>query len=231
MRKFVYLLVMALLAAGVYFVVGKKNAPAPEAAPAEGLPAESAEQSATPTEEGATAETAVDGEHAANSVPSNFGKLSDFTLTDQAGQDFHMSSMKGKVLLVNFFFTRCEGPCPMMNKKMEAFQSTFADDANIHLVSITVDPANDNVEALKTYASKFNAKVEKWSFLTGSKDVITTIMEKEMKLGGAEDIQSHSTRLVLIDKDGTIKGFYDSASEEELVKAEKDARQLAASVS
>jgi protein SCO1/2 len=219
---------MAVVAAGVYFFANKKQTT--ESAPAaQTLPAESsAEQSAASPSDTPTEATKEDGdaEHAANHLPASFGKLSDFTLTNQAGQEFTLAGVNGKVLVMNFFFTRCEGPCPLMNKKLEGLQEKFAKDADIKLVSITVDPANDTVEVLKGYSEKFKANVEKWSFLTGSKDVITDIMEKQMKLAGG-DISTHSTRFALIDKDGTIKGFYDSSSEEELAKLEVEARKLA----
>ncbi len=225
MRKLVYLVVMAVFAAGVYFFLGKKDA-SQTSTPSESVPAEvSAEQGAS--EGVAQAEAASETEHAGNDVSANFGKLSDFTLTNQLGQEFKLSAMNGNVLLFNFFFSTCKGPCPLMNKKMEALQEKFANDANVKLVSITVDPAHDTAEVLKAYAETFKANPEKWFFLTGSKESIHDVMQKQMKLGGAEDVNTHSTRIVLVDKDGSIKGYYDSASEEELAKLEVDARQLA----
>lgn len=227
MRKFVYLFVMAVVAAAIYLFLGKKPATETPMLASEVAPASSEQSSNAPSEEGAAnGEEHGDAEHATDHSAANLGKLSDFTLSNQAGQEFKLAAMKGKVLIVNFFFTRCEGPCPLMNKKMEAFQEKFANDADIKLVSITVDPAHDTVDVIKTYAETFKANPEKWSFLTGSKDVINEVMEKQMKLGGAEDAKTHSTRFVLIDKDANIKGYFDSASEEELTKLESEARQL-----
>jgi len=226
MRKFVYLFVMALLATGIYLFLGKKSATETPMTPAEvQAPALGEEASETPSE------TPSSEEHSAVDHAADLGKLSDFTLSNQAGQEFKLSAMKGKVLLVNFFFTRCEGPCPLMNKKMEAFQEKFANDADIKLVSITVDPAHDTIEVIKKYSETFKANPEKWSFLTGSKETINEVMEKQMKLGGAEDTTTHSTRFVLIDKDANIKGYFDSSSEEELTKLESEARQLASAAS
>ena len=229
MRKFVYLLVLAVFAVAIYFFLGKKAVQTAQETPSTQAPVSSAEQTpAAPMETAAPVEAPSDAEHAANQVSADFGKLSDLTLTNQSGQEFRMADMKGKVLVFNFFFTKCEGPCPLMNKKMEALQEKFANDANVKLVSVTVDPANDNVEALKTYSAKFNANPEKWLFLTGDKEVIKDLMVKQMKLGGGDDATTHSTRFVLVDKDGNIKGFFDSSSEEELAKVENEARQLAA---
>lgn len=221
MRKFVYLAIVAVCAVGIFVFLGKKNNPEVPATPvAEDT---SAEQSGTAGEG-----QAVDGQHAANQLPSDFGKLSDFTLSNQAGQEFTSAAMKGKVYLVNFFFSKCEGPCPLMNKKMEAFQEKFANDADIKLLSVSVDPANDTVEVIKAYSETFKANPEKWSFATGSKEVINDIMEKQMKLAVSEDLQLHTTRIALIDKEGNIKGYFDSASEEELSKLEEEARKLLA---
>lgn len=224
---------MAGVAAGVYFIVGKKEIKAPEVPANQSLPVDaSAEQSAlSPNEESLeNKETDGDAEHSANHLPTDFGKLSDFTLTNQNGQEFAMASQKGKVLVMNFFFTKCQGPCPIMNKKMEALQEKFAQDTNVQLVSITVDPANDTAEILKTYAATFKANPDKWSFLTGNEETIKDIMGKQLKLA-VDDMQTHSTSFVLIDKEANIKGFYDSSSEDELSELENEVRQLASSAS
>lgn len=225
MRNFVYIGLLAIFAAGVYLFLGKKQQ---EAAPVTSAATESVPADQAP----ADANQANVSENAsANNVPEGLGKLADFTLTDQTGKEFNSANMKGKVLLVNFFFTKCETTCPLMNKKMEALQEKFSNDADIKLVSISVDPENDNVDVLKTYSETFKANPEKWFFLTGSKELIVDIMEKQLKLAAGPEHATHSTRIVLIDKESGVKGYFDSSSDEELSKLESEARQLLGSAS
>ncbi len=220
MRKVVYLVFFALFAVGIYvFIAKKETMKAPEAPVTEVAPV------AAPSEETANVVPETENSQAA---AQSLGQLSDFTLTNQDGKEFRLSEMKGQVLLLNFFFTKCEGPCPIMNKRMEALQGKFANEPKIKLVSVSVDPTNDTPEVLKAYSQKFNAVADKWFFLTGSKEAVSDLMEKQLRFAGGE-AATHTTVFVLLDQNGAIKGFYDSSSEEELAKAEKDALQLAAS--
>ncbi len=224
MRKLVYLLVFALFAVGIYVFLVKKELKAPETPVAELPPAQNpAELPAPPSSE-------VPSESPKVSVtPSEgFGQLSDFTFTDQLGHEFRLSNMKGNVLVLSFFFTKCQGPCPILNKKLEALQEKFATEAKIKLVSVSVDPTNDTVEVLKTYSEGFKANPEKWFFLSGTKETVADLMEKQLKFAGG-DPQTHTTVFVLVNQDASIKGFYDSMSEEDLARLEKDALQLASS--
>ncbi len=211
MRRFVYLVFLVLFLAGIYVYfeknVDKKSAEqVTNVDPVAGL---------VPTEQVA-------------SPPTGFGQVADFSLSDQLGREFHLANMKEKVLIVNFFFTSCGGPCPVMSKKMEALQGKLANYANINLVSISIDPTTDTVPVLKGYAETYKANPERWFLLTGNKEIIVDIMEKSMKLGGGQDVQTHSTRFVLLDQKAKIIGYYDSMSEEDLNKLEKDALALAA---
>lgn len=216
MRRFVLVLTTVFVATGLYLFLDKKDS---QTAPSE-----------TPTADSETAAvTSEEGDLAQSQESTEFGSVSDFQLQTQTGSEFQLSSMEGDVLLVSFFFANCQGPCPLMNKELETLQTELAQDAHIKLVSITVDPERDTVEALKTYAANFHADASKWFFLTGSKDVINKIMVEDMKLGGStETPDTHSTRIALVGPDRQIKGYYDSTSKEELNKMVADARELLA---
>lgn len=209
MRRIAYLLVLVLCLAGAYVYLEKKR---------DKIPGQQVNQSEP---------AVVSVVHEQTTAPLNYGQVADFTLTDQLGREFQLANMKDKVLIVNFFFTSCHGPCPVMTKKMEALQGKLANHSNVNLVSISIDPNTDTVPALKAYAEKNNVNSEKWALLTGSKDKIVEIMEKSMKLGGGQDIQTHATKFVLLDQKSNIVGYYDSMSEEDLSKLEQDAVALA----
>jgi protein SCO1/2 len=104
--------------------------------------------------------------------------------------------------------------------------------SEIHLVSITVDPARDTPAVLAGYAKNYGADTARWHFLTGEKDAIYRLSIEGFKLGvddtmgdEAEPIV-HSTRFVLVDQEGRIRGFYHGLEDPDLEKLAVDARSL-----
>lgn len=159
------------------------------------------------------------------SVPE-FGQVSEFSLTNQVNETFTSSQMKGKVWLVSFMFTTCHGPCPMMNQKMAALQKDLIGLKKFHQVSITMDPKTDTPEQLRAYGEKFQAEDSRWTFLTGEKSKIISIAKDIFKLPAGEDPNMHSTRFVLIDQEGKIRGYFDSLQPDALIKLREQARLL-----
>src|SRR5947207_9903909 len=95
-------------------------------------------------------------------------QLPDFVLTNQNSQPFTKTSLLGHVTVADIIFTRCGGPCPEMTRKMSTLQQLLPDPA-VRLLTLTTDPGYDTPEVLKQWASRFNANVSKWSFVTGPK--------------------------------------------------------------
>lgn len=133
-----------------------------------------------------------------------------FTLTDQDGQTLTNESLRGSVWIGAFIFTRCQGPCPRMTADMAALQSRLP--AGVRLISISVDPDFDTPAVLKEYAKKVGADESRWRFLTGPRDQIVRL-SRGLMLGlsdtGGEIV--HSTRIVLVDREGKVRGYFDSA--------------------
>jgi protein SCO1/2 len=151
-----------------------------------------------------------------NTVAQPLGKYwsaPEFTLTERSGKPVSLADLKGKVWIADFFYTTCPGPCPMLTSRLSDLQKQLANDADVRLVSISSDPEKDTPEVLREYASHFGAG-DRWLFLTGQKTAIYKLANEGFKLGLAEDKTakepiSHSTKLVLVDRAGTIRGFYD----------------------
>ncbi len=155
-----------------------------------------------------------------------------FTLTDRAGQPFDSASLKGKVWVADFFFTSCPGSCPILSAKVSAIHQEFAGEDRVHFVSITTDPGNDTPAVLQEYAARFKADA-RWTFLTGDKTAIWQLSRDGFKLAvadapGEKEVIAHSTRLVLIDKNGQTRGFYDGMGDERPDKIKEDIRRLLA---
>jgi protoheme IX farnesyltransferase len=133
--------------------------------------------------------------------------LPSFTLTDHHGKAFSSADLKGKIWIANFIFADCTGPCPRMSATLSKLQEA---DPDVRLVSFTVDPDNDTPPTLAAYAKRYGATA-RWSFLTGDAATLKTVREEAFKLGEMGSAMAHSTRLVLVDRQLRIRGFYDSA--------------------
>ena len=156
--------------------------------------------------------------------------LPDFSLTDQTEKTVTLADLKGKVWVADFIFTNCGGTCPMMTDKMRKLQEGLP--AEIRLVSITVDPNRDTPKALAAYAAEHGATRERWLFLTGDKQSLYDLCVKGFKLpldesgGTAAGPIAHSTRFVLVDRQGEIRGYYSGTEEQDLMRLGADAKRL-----
>jgi protein SCO1/2 len=164
------------------------------------------------------------------------GAVPAFTLTDHTGAQLTRANLEGHVTIVNFIFTRCDTICPVTTMKMRTVQDKTNDlpDA-IKLLSISVDPANDTVEALDAYATRFTADPTRWRFVRGDITAVHQLVEKGMAIGfddlggvtetGAPNI-THSGHFVLLDQNAHIRGYYDSDDWPRIEKLMKHARFL-----
>src|SRR5437016_6368907 len=162
--------------------------------------------------------------------PPELYPLPDFALTDQMGKTTTLHDLAGRVWVADFIFTNCGGTCPLMTDKMRKLQDALP--AEVHLVSFTVDPTRDTPKVLAAYAEEHGASRDRWLFLTGEKQAMYDICVTGFKLpldteGGtpAEPI-AHSTRFVLVDKHGDIRGYYSGTEEDELRRLSADAKKL-----
>lgn len=156
----------------------------------------------------------------------------DFALTERTGGTVILADFSGKVWVADFFYTTCPGPCPMMTSRLSKVQEALGTEPNLRLVSISIDPEKDTPDVLKLYAEKFKA-TDRWLFLTGPKADIYTLARDGFKLPIAEPETPggqiiHSTRLILIDRLGSIRGFYEATNETGVNDLIRDIRKLLA---
>ena len=137
----------------------------------------------------------------------------EFNLIDHNNAPITQKQLRGSIYVVDFFFTRCESICPKMTTQLTRVQEEFSKDPNVKIVSITVDPKHDTVEVLQKYAKEYGAMAGKWWFVTGTKDSIYALAQKGYYITAMEDKEHpvdfiHSDKLVLVDKNGWIRGYY-----------------------
>jgi protein SCO1/2 len=160
----------------------------------------------------------------------NFGTVPEFQLTNQDGQPFGSAQLNGKIWIAGFIFTTCPGPCPMISSRMGDLQRPL-ENSDVQLVSFTVDPETDTPEVLREYAKRVHAEPGRWQFLTGEQKTIYDLTQQGFKLavadGAAEDGGPvHATRVVLVDRRGTIRGYYDILEPEAVTRLTADTSKL-----
>lgn len=155
-----------------------------------------------------------------------FNQVPPFRLTERSGGAFDSGALQGKVWLADFFFTACPGPCLVMNGKMELVQHALTrDHADVRLVSFSIAPEMDTPEVLRKYATRFHASPDKWSFLTGDKGVIYGLATKAFMLPTVDNEKNperkadegdfiHSEKICLVDRNGVVRAYFDSGSQE-----------------
>jgi protein SCO1 len=149
-----------------------------------------------------------------------FHKVPGFRFTDQDGKPFGSAELKGKTYVADFFFTRCPSICKDLTAALKRVQEEYKEAKNLEFVSFTIDPAHDSAQVLKAYARKYEANERNWHFLRGSKDSVQFLMNQGgyllLKPEWNEDLAkvNHSELIVLVDRDGHIRGNYNATDKE-----------------
>ena len=171
------------------------------------------------------------------------GKAPKFSLINQNGKTITQEDYKGKVYVVEFFFSTCPTICPIMNRNMKVIQDSFASNANFGIASITINPLTDTPEILKTHAEGLGLKGMNWNFLTGNQEYIYEIANKGFNLYVGENKKvnggfEHSGLFALIDKEGNIRSrqddfgnpivYYDGLKDEGVKQIKQDISKLLA---
>jgi protein SCO1/2 len=156
------------------------------------------------------------------------GNIADFELTAHSGAPFASARMlAGKVWVADFIFTHCNGPCPRMTSQMRQIQERLSSESDVRLVSFTVDPKRDTPEVLAAYARRQGARDGVWHFLTGELDRLHHLARYQFRIGNVDGALDHSTRFVLVDRRGRIRGYYRSFDDDMVARVAADARRLA----
>ena len=161
---------------------------------------------------------------------SSYGTVPAFQLVNQNGQPFGSAQLTGKIWIADFIYTTCPGPCPMISSRMSELQKPL-EKTDVHLVSFSVDPEKDTPKVLHGYADKLQADPARWDFLTGPKSAIYKLSHDGFKLAvsdgsGEQGIPVHSTRMVLVDRHGDIRGYYGATEADAITKLLADTNHL-----
>ena len=162
-----------------------------------------------------------------NEIPS-------FSLTNRDGSTITRDDLDGAPWIADFIFTRCPGICPLMSLAMQRIGERLPTGSAVRLVSISVDPEYDTPEILDTYAQRFNAPPS-WLFLTTeraetilelARDGFLLAVDPDPAPGTSDEPILHSSRLVLVDGAGRVRGYYDALDEAERERLLGDVERL-----
>jgi len=141
-------------------------------------------------------------------------KVPEFLMLNQDSLLIGNEDFRGKVYLVEFFFTRCPTICPIMNNNMKVLDDRFGDRHDFGIASFTIDPDNDKPHVLKQYSEDYGVKSQNWHFLTDKKSRVYDLANSGFSIfaginpavaGGFE----HQGYFALIDKNGYIRSRVD----------------------
>lgn len=165
-------------------------------------------------------------EHSRANLPE-LGSMPAFAFTDQEGLRFDSRELQGKLVVLDFFFSRCQMLCPVMSSNMAELYQLYHTSGKIRFVSISVDPEHDSPTIMAQYAAGLGVTDKKWLFLNGPIAEVARISEEGFNLAADNLPAGHSSRFVLIDQRGQIRGYYDGMNHESMIVLQSHLRELA----
>jgi protein SCO1 len=156
-------------------------------------------------------------------------------LINQLGDTVFLDQLKGKVIVADFFFTRCPSICPTLTANMKKLQDALSskdqfkqsDPSFVQFLSFSVDPQRDSATVLKMYANKYSINPDSWWLLTGPKKLIYDFALNELKMGlvdgeGVDSNFIHTQKMVVLDKEHVVRGFYNGLDSADLSRLAND---------
>jgi cytochrome oxidase Cu insertion factor (SCO1/SenC/PrrC family) len=167
--------------------------------------------------------------------PEPLRALPDFALTavtvDGAAPLDRRALASRRVWVVDFVYTTCAGPCPMLSANMAELQKRLP--ASVGLLSFTVDPDHDSPRVLAAYARRFGADPRRWLFVDGDKPALMRLFRDGFLIPVAESAAAqpgqnvaHTTKFVLLDGQARVRGYYDGDDPASLDRLAADAARL-----
>ena len=153
-------------------------------------------------------------------------QVPDFTFYDQEGQLFNKNRLVNKITVLDFMFTSCTGPCPLMTSNMATLYQEFRNVMEVQFVSITVDPLIDSESKLKEYADFVGMDDDRWQFIRSDIESTKDLKQNGFMLYAGELPQGHAIKFILIDEEGNIRKYFDGTDEASQAVLRKDITNL-----
>ncbi|AFM11731.1 SCO family protein [Turneriella parva] len=151
----------------------------------------------------------------AAALPADLKAMPSMGFTTHENKPLATSSLRGKFVLVNFYFTSCHGICPMLTANMRSLLQLIKKQDDLQIISVSVDPAKDTPDVIKAFRAKYAIKSDNWIFLTGPQDDVFRMARTAFNADTfTKDINRdlrdflHTENFYLLDKDSYLRGVY-----------------------
>lgn len=139
--------------------------------------------------------------------------IKNIRFVNQLGKTVSLEELKGKILVIDFFFTRCPSICPGLANRMKKLQDSYVkNDSIVQFISISVDPEHDSVPQLRKFADRFNINHDTWWMVSGNKKEVYDFALTELKASLADpNVDTafiHTENFFLVDKERIVRGWY-----------------------
>ena len=158
--------------------------------------------------------------------------LASFAFKNQNGESITPQTFRGKIHVMNCFFSICPSLCPRLMSSMQTVQQAFKNDPKLLIASYSVTPERDSVSVLRAYATEHKILDGKWHLLTGNKKDIYDIArhsyyaDENLGVQKGENDFLHTENFILVDKNLHIRGIYNGTLQLEIEQLVKDIREL-----
>ena len=154
-----------------------------------------------------------------------FSEIPNFSGIESFGSNYVRADLNEKITIVDFIFTSCPALCPSMCERMSELYELYAENEEIQFLSMSVDPANDSLPALREFSNRFGVTDNRWKFVRMSLEEVTSLYTDGFKLGGELPFQ-HSSKFILVDRSGRIRGYYESGNDQNIETLKSDITEL-----
>lgn len=155
-------------------------------------------------------------DHLHGILPDKPRRLGNFSLTDATGRTVTRDELNGKILAVSFLFTSCSLTCPEVSKRMAEIQRLTADQPDVRLLSLTVDPGTDTPSVLAKWGERYGADTNRWCLLTGNKAALHQLVGESFLATDTSDPFNYmpgnftgTERIAVVDQHGRVRVFFD----------------------
>ena len=154
-------------------------------------------------------------------------KISAFSFTNQLGNEITNKDLDGYIYVANFFFTTCPSICVKLTNNLHTLQEVYKNDDDIKLISHSVFPSYDTVDVLREYGERHKINSKKWHLVTGDREQIYQLArdayfaDDTYKQTHDKNGFIHTENLVLVDKEGHIRGVYKGTLPDEVERLQR----------
>lgn len=145
-------------------------------------------------------------------------RIPQFAFVNQEGEDVTSEDYAGKIYVATFFFATCPGICSPINTRLLTVQSEILGMDDVRILSHSITPQIDTVDVLANYASEHEIDAATWDLVTGERADLYAVAKAgyfasdDLGEDEAEGDFKHTENLLLIDRNGNIRGIYNGLS-------------------